>query len=43
MRESQPLFEICEKRPAHWGPCNNDIDLQNTSLFTGNKKNHFMY
>ncbi|CAH0726535.1 unnamed protein product, partial [Brenthis ino] len=34
MKESQPLFEICEQRPAHWGPCNNDIDLQNTTLFT---------
>lgn len=36
MKESQPLFEICDKRPAHWGPSTNDIDLQNTSLFTGN-------
>nr|XP_026487654.1 cysteine protease ATG4B isoform X1 [Vanessa tameamea] len=34
MQESQPLFEICEKRPAHWGPSINDIDLQNTTLFT---------
>lgn len=34
--ESQPLFEMCEKRPAHWGPGTADIDLQNTSLFTGN-------
>ncbi|XP_023954796.1 cysteine protease ATG4B [Bicyclus anynana] len=34
MKESQPLFEICDKRPAHWGPCTNDIDLQNTTLFT---------
>lgn len=37
MRESQPLFEICEKRPSHWGPLNSDIDLQNTNLFTGIK------
>lgn len=37
MQEGQPLFEICEKRPAHWGPCHSDIDLQNTTLFTGNK------
>ncbi|XP_046961062.1 cysteine protease ATG4B [Vanessa cardui] len=34
MQESQPLFEICEKRPSHWGPSINDIDLQNTTLFT---------
>ncbi|XP_038209168.1 cysteine protease ATG4B [Zerene cesonia] len=34
MKESQPLFEICEKRPSHWGPNTNDIDLQNTTLFT---------
>lgn len=34
MCESQPLFEICEKRPAHWGPMTSDIDLQNTTLFT---------
>ncbi|KAM3962743.1 autophagy-related 4a [Aphomia sociella] len=33
MCESQPLFEICDKRPAHWGPSSTDIDLQNTSLF----------
>ncbi|XP_039763761.1 cysteine protease ATG4B [Pararge aegeria] len=33
MKESQPLFEICDKRPAHWGPSTNDIDLQNTTLF----------
>ncbi|KAI8427619.1 hypothetical protein MSG28_002105 [Choristoneura fumiferana] len=33
MKEAQALFEICEKRPAHWGP-NADIDLQNTGLFT---------
>ncbi|XP_013181032.1 PREDICTED: cysteine protease ATG4B [Papilio xuthus] len=34
MRESQPLFELCETRPPHWGPSNADIDLQNTTLFT---------
>ncbi|CAG9567372.1 unnamed protein product [Danaus chrysippus] len=34
MQLSQPLFEICEKRPSHWGPNTNDIDLQNTNLFT---------
>ncbi|KAG6459349.1 cysteine protease ATG4B [Manduca sexta] len=34
MKETQPLFEICEKRPSHWGPSTADIDLQNTSLFT---------
>ncbi|XP_045766178.1 cysteine protease ATG4B [Maniola jurtina] len=34
MKESQPLFELCDKRPAHWGPSTNDIDLQNTNLFT---------
>ncbi|XP_053626038.1 cysteine protease ATG4B [Plodia interpunctella] len=33
MCESQPLFELCEKRPAHWGPGVADIDLQNTTLF----------
>ncbi|XP_028029080.1 cysteine protease ATG4B [Bombyx mandarina] len=34
MKESQPLFEICEKRPSHWGPNTTDIDFQSTSLFT---------
>ncbi|XP_041973175.1 cysteine protease ATG4B [Aricia agestis] len=34
MKEAQPLFELCEKRPSHWGPATSDIDLQNTSLFT---------
>ncbi|VVC90346.1 cysteine protease ATG4B [Leptidea sinapis] len=34
MKECQPLFEICEKRPSHWGPNTADIDLQNTSLFS---------
>ncbi|XP_063529788.1 cysteine protease ATG4B [Cydia strobilella] len=34
MTETQPLFEICEKRPSHWGPSTADIDLQNTNLFT---------
>ncbi|XP_026737726.1 cysteine protease ATG4B [Trichoplusia ni] len=34
MCESQPLFEICEKRPSHWGPMTSDIDLQNTAIFT---------
>ncbi|XP_049868971.1 cysteine protease ATG4B [Pectinophora gossypiella] len=33
MVETQPLFELCEKRPSHWGPSNADIDLQNTTLF----------
>ncbi|XP_013200686.1 cysteine protease ATG4B [Amyelois transitella] len=33
MHESQPLFELCEKRPAHWGPNTSDIDLENTNLF----------
>ncbi|CAK1549735.1 unnamed protein product [Leptosia nina] len=34
MKEAQPLFEICDQRPSHWGPStNSDIDLQNT-LFT---------
>lgn len=35
MTESQALFEICEKRPSHWGPSAAEIDLQNTTLFTG--------
>lgn len=35
MQESQPLFEICEKRPSHWGPCSVDIDLNKTALFAG--------
>ncbi|KAL4715162.1 hypothetical protein ACJJTC_012209 [Scirpophaga incertulas] len=34
MTDGSPLFEMCETRPSHWGPLD-DIDLQNTSLFTG--------
>lgn len=33
MQESQALFEICERRPAHWGPLHHDLDLQH-NLFT---------
>lgn len=30
MQESQPLFEMCENRPAHWGP--SDFD-ENSTIF----------
>lgn len=28
MKENQPLFEMCETRPASWGSNNADIDNQ---------------
>lgn len=34
MNEGQPLFEICEQRPSHWGPLNTELDLQNTNFLT---------
>lgn len=35
MQESQPLFEMCENRPAHWGP--SDFD-ENSTIFGIKKK-----
>ncbi|XP_077285248.1 autophagy-related 4a isoform X2 [Arctopsyche grandis] len=28
MKEGQPLFEMCEERPLHWGPNNGDLEQQ---------------